>query len=232
MYELPPPQLEQSWKEALEEEWTKRYLNDLISFLAKERAGAVPIYPAKIEVFNAFNHTPFDRVKVVIMGQDPYHGPKQAHGLCFSVPKGVEQPPSLKNIFKELQDDLGLSPPNHGCLKGWAEQGVLLLNAVLTVRENTPRSHYGRGWEEFTDKVVTCLSQREDPLIFVLWGKAAQEKCQHILDSRVNRHFILKAAHPSPLSAYGGFFGCRHFSKINEFLKKQGKEPVNWYLID
>ena len=227
---LPPPQLEQSWKEALKEEWTKEYLHALITFLAKERVGPTPVYPPKEEVFNAFNHTPFDKVKVVIIGQDPYHGPGQAHGLSFSVPDNMKQPPSLKNIFKELQDDLGILPPQHGCLTAWTKQGVLMLNAVLTVRAHTPRSHYGKGWEEFTDGVVARLSQREDPVIFVLWGKTAQEKCRHIIEQTKKRHFVLMAPHPSPYSVHSGFFGCRHFSKINELLKKQEKEPINWII--
>jgi len=227
---LPPPQLEQSWKEALKEEWTKEYLHALITFLAKERVGPIPVYPPKEEVFNAFNHTPFDKVKVVIIGQDPYHGPGQAHGLSFSVPDNMKQPPSLKNIFKELQDDLGILPPQHGCLTAWTKQGVLMLNAVLTVRAHTPRSHYGKGWEEFTDGVVARLSQREDPVIFVLWGKTAQEKCRHIIEQTKKRHFVLMAPHPSPYSVHSGFFGCRHFSKINELLKKQEKEPINWII--
>ena len=226
----PPPQLEKSWKEALKAEWSKKYLQDLGAFLAAERTGPLPIYPEKSLVFNAFNHTPFSAVKVVIMGQDPYHGPGQAHGLSFSVPRGVAQPPSLKNIFKELEDDLKVTPPSHGCLTAWADQGVLLLNAILTVRANTPRSHYGQGWEAFTDEVVRILAQREDPVVFVLWGKTAQEKCRHILEQTTHRHFVLMAPHPSPYSVHSGFFGCRHFSKINELLKKQTKEPINWVI--
>jgi uracil-DNA glycosylase len=225
---LPPPQLEESWKEALKEEWSKKYLQELASFIAEQRGGSVPIYPAKEDVFNAFKQAPFDKVQVVIIGQDPYHGPGQAHGLSFSVPLPVVQPPSLKNIFKELQDDLGIAPPQHGCLTSWAQQGVLMLNAVLTVRAHMPRSHYGKGWEQFTDAVVARLSLREDPVIFVLWGKAAQEKCRHIIEQTRMRHFVLMAPHPSPYSVHAGFFGCKHFSKINELLKKQGKVPMNW----
>jgi len=220
--------MEESWKQALKEEWGKKYLLDLVSFIAQERSKPEPVYPAKNDVFHAFNLTPFEKVKVVIMGQDPYHGPGQAHGLSFSVPPPIPQPPSLKNIFKELQDDLGIPPSSHGCLVAWAKQGVLLLNAVLTVRAHTPRSHYGQGWEVFTDAVIARLVQREDPVIFVLWGKTAQEKCRHILEQSKNRHFVLMAPHPSPYSVHSGFFGCRHFSKINELLKKQGKEPINW----
>ncbi len=226
---MPPPQLEESWKDALQEEWSKKYLEELAQFLATERAqGAV--YPPKQDVFNAFNSTPFKQVKVVIVGQDPYHGPDQAHGLSFSVPAGIPQPPSLKNIFKELQEDLGMSPPNHGNLASWAKQGVLMLNAILTVRAHTPKSHYGKGWEQFTDAVINRLADREDPVIFVLWGKTAQEKCRHILESTRKRHFVLMAPHPSPYSVHSGFFGCKHFSKINEVLTKQGKEPINWTL--
>lgn len=228
MSRLPPPQIDESWKIALKEEWSKKYLQQLADFIAYERASDAPIYPPKPDVFNAFNYTPFDKVKVVIIGQDPYHGPGQAHGLSFSVPKNVTQPPSLKNIFKELQDDLEVATPNHGCLTSWAEQGVMMLNAILTVRARMPRSHHGRGWEEFTDAVVSALVKREDPVIFVLWGKTAQEKCRHILEETTNRHFVLSSPHPSPYSAHNGFFGSRPFSKINELLKKQGKEPINW----
>ncbi len=226
---MPPPQLEESWKEALNHEWSKRYLLDLVKFIAEER-GKGAVFPARADVFTAFNYTPFDQVKVVIVGQDPYHGPGQAHGLSFSVPPGVAQPPSLKNIFKEIEEDLGIVPPTHGNLSGWAKQGVLMLNAILTVSAHSPRSHNGQGWEQFTDAVITELAKREDPVIFVLWGKAAQEKCRSILETTKNRHFILMAAHPSPYSAPSGFFGCKHFSKINELLKKQGKEPINWAL--
>ena len=226
---MPPPQLEESWKNALRDEWSKKYLEELAQFLAVERTQGT-VYPSKQDVFNAFNSTPFEQVKVVIVGQDPYHGQDQAHGLSFSVPTGISQPPSLKNIFKELQEDLGIIPPNHGNLVGWAKQGVLLLNAILTVRAHTPKSHYGKGWEQFTDAVINCLADREDPVIFVLWGKTAQEKCRHILESTRKRHFVLMAPHPSPYSVHSGFFGCKHFSKINELLTKQGKEPINWTL--
>lgn len=222
----PPPQLEKSWAEALKEEWTKPYLNALGQFIAQERSSGVPVYPPKEEVFSAFNHTPFDQVQVVIVGQDPYHGPNQAHGLSFSVAQGVTQPPSLKNIFKEIQDDLGIEPPNHGNLEGWAKQGVLMLNTVLTVRARTPRSHNGVGWEKFTDAALACLSERSDPVIFVLWGKAAQAKKEAIAP----HHPVLMAPHPSPYSVHSGFFGCKHFSKINELLTKQGKKPINWAL--
>ncbi|NGX61778.1 MAG: Uracil-DNA glycosylase [Chlamydiae bacterium] len=225
---LPPPQLEESWKIVLEEEWQKGYLLELAAFLAKERASGVPVYPPKEQVFQAFAYTPLDRVKVVVIGQDPYHGADQAHGLSFSVLPGVRIPPSLRNIYQELHDDLGVPIPNHGCLAGWAKQGVMMLNTVLTVRAGQPRSHYGKGWELFTDAVVQALCKREDPIVFVLWGQAAQEKCRHILAETGNRHFILTSPHPSPYSAHSGFFGCRHFSKISELLTRQGKEPIHW----
>ncbi|MCC5832173.1 MAG: uracil-DNA glycosylase [Chlamydiales bacterium] len=222
----PPPQIEKSWAEALQEEWKKPYMDNLAQFLARERSSGASVYPPKQDVFNAFNQTSLEGVRVVIIGQDPYHGQGQAHGLSFSVPRGVRQPPSLKNIFKELQDDLGIEPPNHGNLEEWAKQGVLMLNAILTVRAGEPRSHHGKGWEEFTDGVVQVLNARLDPVIFVLWGKSAQDKCGAL----ASHHYVLTASHPSPYSAHSGFFGCRHFSKINELLKKQGKQPINWAL--
>jgi len=225
----PPPQLEASWASVLQEEWDKPYLERLVQFLAQERS-SYTVYPTASNVFTAFNTTPFDQVQVVIMGQDPYHGEGQAHGLSFSVPDGITPPPSLKNIFKELHEDLGVSIPKTGCLLPWAKQGVLLLNAVLTVRKGEPQSHAGHGWEEFTDVVIRRLCQRPDPIIFVLWGKSAQEKCRHILAETTQRHFVLTAAHPSPYSAYQGFFGCRHFSKIQDLLQRQGKQPINWDL--
>ncbi len=221
--------MDESWLELLKEEFSKPYMKDLEAFLAREYASKVEVYPPFELVFNAFCHTPFDQVKVVIMGQDPYHGPGQAHGLSFSVPKGVPQPPSLQNIFKEIKDDLKIDPPNHGCLIDWAKQGVLLLNATLTVRANEAKSHYGKGWELFTDRVIQLLCSRKDPIVFILWGKSALEKFQHIeACAATSQHLILTAVHPSPLSAYAGFLGCRHFSKTNEFLKKMGKEPINW----
>jgi uracil-DNA glycosylase len=225
---FPPPQLETSWQEALKEEWSQPYLLNLASFLASERRSHNPIYPPASQVFAAFEKIPIDKVKVVIMGQDPYHGEGQAHGLSFSVQKGVSPPPSLKNIFKELQDDLHIPIPSHGCLNSWAEQGVLLLNAVLTVRANEPRSHHNKGWEMFTDRIIAYLADLPDPPIFVLWGNDAKKKCGIILERFQKKHFILEAKHPSPYSAHFGFFGCRHFSKINEQLKKQGKTAINW----
>lgn len=226
--------LEPSWQRQLKEELEEPYVAELAAFVEKEYATApVPIYPPKDLIFNAFYQTPFDKVKVLIMGQDPYHGPGQAHGLSFSVPKGVKPPPSLQNIFKELEADVHIPKPSHGCLISWARQGVLLLNATLTVRQGEPMSHHGRGWEEFTDAAVRKLEERKDPVIFVLWGKSAQDKCRFLRTEGIpSRHFILTAAHPSPYSANHGFFGCRHFSKINELLEQQGKEPIYWPLDD
>lgn len=221
---FPPPQLEKSWQEILKEEWQKPYLAKLAQFISRERASATAIYPPKLEVFSAFEYSPYDQTHVVIIGQDPYHGKGQAHGLSFSVKEGVRMPPSLRNIFKELHDDLGIAPPPHGCLSSWARQGVLMLNAVLTVRENQPFSHANHGWEQFTDNVVATLSRRKDPVIFVLWGKAAQDKGKAI----ASHHFILSSPHPSPYSANNGFFGSRPFSKINDLLKRQGKAPIAW----
>lgn len=226
---FPPPQLEKSWQEALKEEWQKPYMGSLVSFLAQERNSGA-IYPEKKDVFNAFAKTPFDKVNVVIIGQDPYHGEGQAHGLSFSVRHGVKFPPSLKNIFKELHDDLGIAEPIHGNLEHWAAQGVLMLNAVLTVRANQPRSHHGQGWEIFTDSIVSTLAARKDPVIFVLWGRDAQEKCKIIGDKDKTHHFFLETSHPSPYSVHSGFFGSRHFSKINDLLKKQGKPPIDWVI--
>jgi uracil-DNA glycosylase len=224
-----PFEIEVSWKRILEEELNKPYLITLAAFVENERAGNLPIYPPKELVFNAFRLTPYEKVKVVIMGQDPYHGPGQAHGLSFSVPKGVPPPPSLKNIFKELQSDVGLQIPEHGCLIRWAEQGVMLLNATLTVRQGEPLSHHHKGWEQFTDTVIAKLSMRKDPVIFVLWGRSAKEKMGHIKQfEEQSPPYMLSAAHPSPFSANNGFFGCRHFSKINDILKKLGKTPIDW----
>ncbi len=214
--------LDSSWKEVLEDELQKPYMGHLAAFVKEERLKSGPIYPPKELVFNALNETPFDRVRVVIVGQDPYHGPGQAHGLCFSVPHGIELPPSLKNIFKELRDDLAIALPKHGCLLKWAKQGILLLNTTLTVREGKPLSHAKQGWEQFTDAIIKKVAEKKTPVIFVLWGRNAQEKCASI-DSR---HPILKAAHPSPLSAHSGFFGCKHFSKINTLLDT----PIDWTL--
>ncbi|MBS4167802.1 uracil-DNA glycosylase [Parachlamydia sp. AcF125] len=227
-----PFEIESSWQKALEEELKKSYLLELAVFLEKERAQGAQIYPPKNLVFNALWNTPFDQVKVVIIGQDPYHGQGQAHGLSFSVPEGITQPPSLKNIFKELSDDLGVSPPSHGCLLHWAKQGVLLLNATLTVRKGEPMSHEGRGWEQFTDAVVKALLMQKRPLVFILWGRWAQKKWEHFKSLQdPNLHLVLTAAHPSPYSANQGFFGCRHFSKTNQWLEKHHLTPIDWKIV-
>lgn len=218
--------LHPSWENALRNEWDKPYFPNLISFIDLQYQSASAIYPPRDLIFNAFNKTPFDQVRVVIVGQDPYHGPGQAHGLAFSVPRGISLPPSLKNIYKELHDDIGCSIPQEGCLESWAEQGVLLLNATLTVSEGDPLSHHGKGWELFTDGVIKALAGRKDPLIFVLWGKSAEKKCRSL--AGCDHHILLTAPHPSPLSAYHGFFGCKHFSKINQILESQGKKPIDW----
>ena len=220
------PRIEESWKAALEGEFDKQYFKELKEFLVDEKS-KYAVYPPGGLIFNAFRLTPFDRVRVVLLGQDPYHGQGQAHGLCFSVPPGISAPPSLVNIFKEIERDLGIPVPSHGNLERWARQGVLLLNATLTVRANQPGSHQRKGWETFTNAVIGKLSEKRVGLIFLLWGKFAQEK-EALIDT--NRHYILKAAHPSPYSAYNGFFGCRHFSKTNEILKKHGLEEVDWRL--
>lgn len=223
-------EIEPSWERVLKEEWYKPYFQDLQLFLARERKNGTPIYPPDSLVFNAFWKTPYDKVKAVILGQDPYHGPGQAHGLCFSVPKGVPAPPSLVNIFKEIQADLSIAPPSHGCLSDWAAQGVFLLNTTMTVKESEPMSHHGKGWEHFTDAVIKSLAQKHEPIVFMLWGKSAQEKAKEALAGAQNKHLILTAPHPSPFSAYQGFFGSHHFSKANEFLKDKGVSPINWQL--
>lgn len=226
-----PFEIEAGWKKVLDKELYEAYMLHLAAFLETERAGNTPIYPPKELVFNAFNLTSFEKVKVVIVGQDPYHGARQAHGLSFSVPIGVPPPPSLKNIFKELVEDVGITMPAHGCLISWAKQGVMLINATLTVREGVPMSHHGRGWERFTDAVIAKLCERVDPVIFVLWGNSAKEKMAHIAQAEGKTpHYVLSAPHPSPFSAHSGFFGCRHFSKTNELLKNLGKDPINWSL--
>jgi uracil-DNA glycosylase len=217
--------LEPEWKSALLQEFDQPYMQELRGFLKGEAQKGKTIYPRGSDIFNALNTTPLHEVKVVILGQDPYHGPGQAHGLCFSVQEGVRSPPSLQNIFKELNKDLGLEIPASGNLTNWAKQGVLLLNTVLTVEEGKAASHRGRGWEKFTDTIIKILSDREDPIVFILWGAFAHSKAAMI---RQPPHQILKAPHPSPLSAHNGFFGCRHFSKTNEILKSWGKEPIDW----
>ncbi len=218
--------MEASWLGLLETEFEKPYMRKLEAFLGEEKRSGAVVYPPFPLVFNAFCQTPFEKVSVVIIGQDPYHGPGQAHGLSFSVPKGVPAPPSLVNIYKELKSDLGLAIPSHGCLLHWAKQGVLLLNATLTVRAGEARSHHGQGWEVFTDRVVQLLCERKEPLVFLLWGKSALDKFQHFGASK--HHCVLTSPHPSPLSAHAGFFGCRHFSKTNDFLQKLGKSPIDW----
>jgi uracil-DNA glycosylase len=220
------PVIEESWKHILQEEFYSDSFSSLKNFLLEEKKKHI-IYPPSKLIFSAFDKTPFDKVKVVIIGQDPYHGEGQAHGLCFSVPIGVKKPPSLENIFKELHEDLGIPIPNHGNLEKWAEQGVLLLNATLTVRKNQAGSHQKKGWEDFTDGVIRKISLLKNGIIFLLWGNYAQAKSQ-LIDT--SKHFVLKAAHPSPLSAYNGFFGCKHFSKTNELLKQQGKQEINWQI--
>jgi uracil-DNA glycosylase len=218
------PVIHESWKEVLIEEFNKPYFADLKKFLVEEKAMNA-VYPPGNLIFNAFNQTPFDQVKVVLLGQDPYHGKGQAHGLCFSVPQGIAAPPSLVNIFKEIQTDIGLPVPNHGNLEAWAKQGVMLLNATLTVRANQALSHQNKGWETFTDRVIQVLSERKKGLVFLLWGRNAKAK-EAFIDT--SKHFILKAAHPSPFSADSGFFGCRHFSKTNEILQRQSITPIDW----
>ena len=217
--------IESSWKEILEDEFKKPYFKQISEHLKTEKAQGKTIYPPGSLIFNAFEKTPFDKVKVVILGQDPYHGPKQAMGLSFSVPDGVPMPPSLINIFKELQDDTGLPFPKSGNLTEWALQGVLLLNASLTVRAGEPMSHSKIGWHKFTDCVISKISELNENIVFLLWGKFAQEKIE-LID--IKKHHILKAAHPSPLSASHGFFGCRHFSKTNQLLLKHRIDPINW----
>ena len=221
-------QLDDSWKYGLSDFLLSPKMDALKTFLIEEKKADKVIYPPNHLIFNALNTTPLDRVKVVIIGQDPYHGPNQAHGLSFSVQKGVALPPSLRNIFHELHNDLGVKIPKHGDLTHWAEQGVLLLNAVLTVEAAQPTSHQKRGWEEFTDHIIDVLNEQREHIVFILWGAYAQRKGQRIDQ---NKHLVLKAAHPSPLSANrGGFFGCKVFSKTNNYLKQHGIEPIDWQL--
>lgn len=215
-----------SWDALLGPEAEKDYYKELRLFLKSEYLkSGVPIYPSMNDIFNAFKYTDYNDVRAVIIGQDPYHGPNQAHGLCFSVKKGVQKPPSLVNIFKELEADLGIAPPNHGELTSWAKNGVMLLNSVLTVRSGNAGSHRGKGWEIFTDKAISLLNQRSEPIVFILWGGYARAKKSLITGKQ---HLILEAAHPSPLSSWNGFFGCRHFSKCNEFLRSVGKPEIDW----
>lgn len=218
--------IEKSWKDALADEFGKPYFESLVHFLRKEKSEGRTVYPPESQIFRAFDLTPLQDVKVVILGQDPYHGPGQAHGLSFSVPHGIAAPPSLKNIFKEIESDLGVRMSGCPNLEKWAEQGVLLLNAVLTVRGGEAASHSKIGWEEFTDAVIRCISERTDGVVFMLWGNFARSK-RELIDA--SRHYVLEAAHPSPL-ARGAFFGCSHFSKANEMLASQGKKPIDWIL--
>lgn len=217
-----------SWENALRGEFSKEYYRKLFLFI-KAQYSEVPVYPPSDEIFTAFHLTPLDQVKAVIIGQDPYHNQGQAHGLCFSVKPQVEIPPSLANIYKELKEDVGCKIPNHGYLVSWAEQGVLLLNTVLTVQAHKPMSHRGVGWEEFTDAAIAEVNKQDRPIVFILWGKPAQEKAK-MLDNP--KHLILKAPHPSPLSAHRGFFGSRPFSQTNDFLQKHGVEPIDWQIPD
>jgi uracil-DNA glycosylase len=225
LFEPPPKNL--TWKDALHDEREKDYFKKLVAFIDGERAAGKTIYPQSSDVFNSMHYTQLEEVRVVIIGQDPYHGPNQAHGLCFSVKPGIEPPPSLKNIFKELESDLAIPHPTHGNLEKWAKQGVLLLNAVLTVEAGKPGSHANLGWESFTDRVIKELNDRKEGLIFLLWGAYAQKKGQFI--NTVRQH-VFQAPHPSPFSAHNGFFGCRHFSKTNAILRKRGLKEIDWSL--
>lgn len=222
-------QIDPSWYEKLKDEFDKPYMQHLGKFLIQQYDSGKKIYPPKKDYFAALNLTPFNKVKVVIVGQDPYHGPGQAHGLCFSVQEGVRLPPSLRNIFKELKNDLNISAPKSGSLDQWAKQGVLLLNAVLTVEDGKAGAHQGKGWEEFTDKIIHILNEQRENLVFILWGSYAQKKA-----SFVNRekHFVIEAVHPSPLSAHRGFFGTKPFSKANAYLKSKNRAEIDWHLTD
>ena len=223
------PDIESSWLDLLAHEFNSDYFKEIKRSLISEKQKGSIIYPRGSLIFNAFNLTPLDKVKVVILGQDPYHGADQAHGLSFSVLHGIKPPPSLKNIYKELKSDLNIAPPDHGNLEKWAKQGVLLLNSVLTVSAGRPASHQKIGWQSFTDAVIESLSLNKEGIVFLLWGKFAQGKAE-LIDS--NKHLILKAAHPSPYSATYGFFGCKHFSKTNEYLKSKGSEEIDWSLLN
>ncbi|GIV44123.1 MAG: uracil-DNA glycosylase 2 [Bacteroidia bacterium] len=220
--------IEESWKKVLNDIFQKDYFQSLIEFVKSEYKTKT-IYPPGSLIFHAFDRTPFDKVKVIIIGQDPYHGAGQAHGLCFSVNKGVPIPPSLQNIYKELKRDVGIEPPNHGCLSAWADQGVLLLNAILTVEAGKASSHKGKGWETFTDEVIQVLNDQKEHLVFLLWGKFAQEKGKNI---NRNKHLVLTANHPSPLANPSNFIGCGHFSQTNAYLQNHGIEPINWAIPD
>ena len=214
-----------TWKEALQDQFEQPYFHQIVAYLKQEKSQGKTIYPAGPNIFSAFDTTPFDKVKVVILGQDPYHNPDQAHGLAFSVQSGIQPPPSLVNIYKEIMQDVGCGIPTHGNLEKWAKQGVLLLNAALTVIAHSPMSHSKIGWHEFTNAVIKAVSEKKEHVVFLLWGAFAKSK-QELIDN--SKHLILTAAHPSPLSAHNGFFGCRHFSKANEWLVVQGIEPIDW----
>ena len=218
---------DRGWSEHLAGEFDQPYMQSLAQFLAAEEGAGKVLFPASQHCFNALNSTPLAQVSVVILGQDPYHGPGQAHGLCFSVRPDVPVPPSLVNIFKEQQDDLGITVPDHGCLQPWAEQGVLLLNSVLTVVQGQAGAHQGQGWETFTDRVIDVVNRERDGVVFLLWGSYARKKGA-MIDRQ--RHLVLEGPHPSPLSAYRGFFGCRHFSRANDWLQQKGQRPVDWQL--
>ena len=220
------PEIEESWKKILDNEFNAEYFGELKRFLVEEKK-RYNVFPSGNKIFAAFNYTPFNDVRVVILGQDPYHGWGQAHGLCFSVPNGVTRPPSLKNIFKELNNDLGVPIPDNGNLEKWAKDGVLLLNATLTVRARQAGSHQNKGWETFTNRVIERVSEVKSGVVFLLWGRYAQAK-ESLVDG--SKHLVLKSAHPSPLSAFNGFFGCRHFSQTNDYLKQQGQEGIDWRL--
>lgn len=219
--------LDESWRAPLLGEFTSPYMQELKRFLQEEKAQGKRVFPRGSEYFRALDLTPLDKVKVVVLGQDPYHGEGQAHGLCFSVRPGVRTPPSLVNIYKELQSDLGIPPARHGHLEHWARQGVLLLNSVLTVEMGQAASHQGKGWERFTDAVIAQVNRRAEPVVFMLWGSYAQRKAAFV---DAERHLVLKAPHPSPLSAHNGFFGCRHFSRANSFMESNGMRPIDWAL--
>lgn len=222
-----PFELPTTWAEGLSEELSKPYMLHLRAFLEQERWSGKVVYPQQDQIFQALELTPLNNVKVVIVGQDPYHGPGQAHGLCFSVQKGVALPPSLKNIFSELESDCQIPPSPHGCLTEWAKQGVLLLNTTLTVRQAEPLSHFKKGWEQFTDAIISLVAKRKKHVVFILWGKNAQDKCRQFA-SLLSDHLVLTAPHPSPFSAHSGFFGCRHFSKTNGYLAQHGISPIDW----
>lgn len=229
----PAPRLDPSWAEPLADMFAAPMMADLRTFLLVQKAQGKRIFPKGNEIFRALDLTPLDKVRVVILGQDPYHGEGQAHGLCFSVQRGVRPPPSLVNIFKEMKVDLELDPPRHGNLTHWAEQGVLLLNSVLTVEMGQAASHQGRGWEKFTDAVIALVARQERPIVFILWGAYAQKKAAFVQDvSQGGRHLVIRSAHPSPLSAYNGFFGSRPFSRANAFLREHGQPPIDWRLPD